>query len=75
MNGNSSVVAGHIGSPIIKFGSLERKKERMDIGWAIISSCPNEEDSSEQRNQTQTQRSTDSEDQTKLDDPTERTQK
>lgn len=47
----------------------------MDIGWAISSSCPNEEDSSEQRNQTQTQRSTNSEDQTKLDDPTETTQK
>lgn len=67
-------MAGHIGSPIIQYGSLERKKERMNIAWAMSSSCPSEEDSSEQRNQTQTRRSTNSEDQTKLDDSTERTQ-
>ena len=67
-------MAGHIGSPIIQYGSLERKKERMNIAWAMSSSCSSEEGSSEQRNQTQTRRSTNSEDQTKLDDATERTQ-
>ena len=40
----------------------------------MSSSCSSEEGSSEQRNQTQTRRSTNSEDQTKLDDATERTQ-